>query len=170
MGGHRKFVDTADMRRAASIRGRNVNKVICSIIFLCCSPAPMLRAQQTDAAASGAVRALEREWVIAQSHNDNRALNLILDNSVVYVEYGQLVTKADYLLRIKHQDPSTDEVAMEPSTVRIFGSTAIVTGSYREIQRRAGLRKFTRWRFIDTWVYKKYGWVLIAAGSAPVRD
>src|ERR1700747_1468224 len=63
-------------------------------------------AQQTDATASGAIRALEREWVDAQSNNDNRALDLILDNSVVYVEYGQLVSEADYLLRIKHQDPS----------------------------------------------------------------
>jgi hypothetical protein len=86
------------------------------------------------------------------------------------VEYGQLVTKADYLLRIKHQDPSTDEIVLEPITVRIFGSTAIVTGSYRETQRKAGMRTITRWRFVDTWAYKKHSWVLIAAGSAPIRD
>jgi ketosteroid isomerase-like protein len=145
-------------------------KVMGSIILLCCSAALLLRAQQTDAAASGAIRALEHEWVEAQSHNDNRALNLILDNSVVYVEYGQLVSKADYLLRIKHQDPSTDEIAMEPITVRVFGSTAIVTGSYRETQHKAGKKTFIHWRFVDTWVYKQHSWVLIAAGSAPSRD
>jgi uncharacterized protein DUF4440 len=86
------------------------------------------------------------------------------------VEYGRLVTKADYLLRIKHQDASTDEIVMEPIIVRVFGKTAIVTGSYRETQRQGGMRKFTRWRFIDTWAYREHGWVLIAAGSTPTRD
>jgi hypothetical protein len=145
-------------------------KVIGLITLLCCSPALLLRAQQTDEAASGTLRALEREWDEAQAHNDNRALDLILDNDVVYVEYGRLVTKADYLLRIKHQDPSTDEIVMEPIIVRVFGSTAIVTGSYQETQRKAGVRTFTRWRFVDTWTYKNHGWVLIAAGSAPIQD
>ena len=170
MVGHRQCIDTAEMRHNGSINRRNIMKGICSIIVPGCSPILLLRAQQTDAAASGAIRALEHEWVEAQSHNDNRALNLILDNSVVYVEYGRLVTKADYLLRIKHQEPSTNEIVMEPITVRVFGSTAIVTGSYRETQRKAGTHTVTRWRFVDTWAYKKYGWVLIAAGSTPVRD
>ncbi|MBZ5688500.1 MAG: nuclear transport factor 2 family protein [Acidobacteriia bacterium] len=145
-------------------------RVVRAIILLGCSPVLLLRAQQTDSAASGAIRALEHEWVEAQSHNDNRALALILDSAVVYVEYGRLVTKADYLLRIKHQDPSTDEIVMEPITLRVFGNTAIVTGSYRETQHKAGMHTVTRWRFVDTWAYKNHSWVLIAAGSAPVRD
>jgi hypothetical protein len=143
---------------------------MCLILLLGTYTATWFSAQQTDAAASGAIRALEHEWVEAQSHNDNRALDLILDTAVVYVEYGRLVTKADYLLRIKHQDPSTDEIVVEPIRVRVFGNTAIVTGSYRETQHQGGMRKFTRWRFVDTWAYKGHGWVLIAAGSTPVHD
>jgi len=145
-------------------------RAIRAIILLGCSPVLLLRAQQTDATASGAIRALEHEWVDAQSHNDNRALDLILDSSVVYVEYGRLVSKADYLLRIKHEDPSTDEIVMEPITVRVFGGTAIVTGSYRETQRKPGMHTVRRWRFVDTWAYKRHSWVLIAAGSTPLRD
>ena len=170
MGGYRQFIDTDELKRAGSGGERKTMRLIWSVILLCSPTATLLWAQQEDGAASGAIRALEHEWVEAQARNDNRALDLILDNSVVYVEYGQLVTKADYLLRIKHQDPSTDEIVMEPMSVRVFGSTAIVTGSYRETQRQRGMRKFTRWRFIDTWVYKTSGWMLIAAGSAPIRD
>jgi len=170
MGGNCQPIDPSDMKRDGSIGGRNINSVILSFIFLCCSPALLLQAQQTDAAASGAIRALEHEWVEAQSHNDDRALSLILDSEVVYVEYGRLVTKADYLLRIKHQDPSANEVVMEPMILRVFGNTAIVTGSYRETQRQGGMRKFKRWRFVDTWAYKEHSWVLIAAGSAAVHD
>ncbi|HKV79077.1 MAG TPA: nuclear transport factor 2 family protein [Candidatus Sulfotelmatobacter sp.] len=169
MGRHRQFIDATDVRRKGAMSEWNTIRAMC-LILLCTCTASWLSAQQTDAAASGAIRALEHEWVEAQSHNDNRALNLILDNNVVYVEYGRLVTKADYLLRIKHQDASTDEVVMEPITVRVFGNTAIVTGSYRETQRQGGIRKFTRWRFVDTWAYKEHSWVLIAAGSAPIHD
>jgi len=122
MGGNCQPIDPSDMKRDGSIGGRNINSVILSFIFLCCSPALLLQAQQTDAAASGAIRALEHEWVEAQSHNDDRDLSLILDSEVVYVEYGRLVTKADYLLRIKHQDPSANEVVMEPMIVRALGT------------------------------------------------
>ena len=138
MGGYRQFIGASDMRDH-----QKTMRAICSVFLLGSLKATWSSAQQTDATASGAIRALEREWVDAQSKNDNRALDLILDNSVVYVEYGQLVSKADYLLRIKHQDPSTDEIAFEPITVRFFGNTAVVTGSYGETQRKGGTRTFT---------------------------
>lgn len=52
---------------------------------------------------------------------------------------------------------------MEAMTVHSFGTTVIVVGSYRERQR--GVK---RWRFVDTWVYKKNGWVLVSAAASPV--
>lgn len=55
--------------------------------------------------------------------------------ALVYVEYGQLVTKGDYLARIKQESP---QIAMEAMTVRQFGDTAIVVGTYRERQSRGG--------------------------------
>ena|ERR1700719_2009783 len=102
MGRHRQFIDAIDMKRTGPIGDWNTVTAMCLILLLGTSTGTWLLAQQTDTAASGAIRGLEHEWVEAQSRNDNRALNLILDRGVVYVEYGRLVTKADYLLRIKH--------------------------------------------------------------------
>jgi hypothetical protein len=113
---------------------------------------------------------LEREWTEAQSHNNNRALDLIFDNALVYVEYGKLVSKAEYLSRIRQEIPTQDEVVMEPMSVRTFGGTAIVVGSYRETQRKRGQTLIKRWRFIDTWVYKKNGWALVSAGATPISQ
>ena len=79
--------------------------------------------------------AIER---LTENNNNNPALDLILDNSVVYVEYGRLVTKADYLLRIKHRIHPPDEIVLEPIIVRVFGSTAIVTGSSGPTKTRVG--------------------------------
>ena len=128
---------------------------------------PAQRIEESGTAT--AIRSLEHEWVEGQTRNDNRALDLIFDNSLVYIEYGNLVSKGDYLSRIKWAGPQINQVVMEPMTVRTFGNTAIVVGSYRERDASGGRVVLRRWRFIDTWVYKKNGWVLVAAGATPLQ-
>jgi hypothetical protein len=136
-------------------------------ILLCASTA--LLGQQADQSGTvTAIRALEHEWVEGQSRNDARVLDLIFDNALVYVEYGGLVSKAEYLARIKRQNPQLDQIKYEGTNVRIFGDTAIVIGTYREKRVKNSETEAQRWRFIDTWVYKNGSWVLIAAGAAPV--
>jgi hypothetical protein len=121
----------------------------------------------SDDGTAVALRGLEHQWVEGQSRNDNGVLDLIFDNSLVYVEYGKLVSKNEYLLRVKGAGPQISQIVMEPMTVRTFGSTAIVVGTYREreVNRSKAVK---RWRFVDTWVYKNGGWVLVAAAAAPV--
>jgi hypothetical protein len=117
---------------------------------------------------AAAIRALEKQWTVGQSRNDSRALDMIFDNALIYVEYGRLVSKGEDLARIKAQPADLDQVSMEPMTVRTFGNTAIVVGSYTESHFDRGKRTLQRWKFVDTWVYKKKGWVLVAAAAAPM--
>jgi hypothetical protein len=112
--------------------------------------------------------ALEREWTVGQSRNDNRALDLLFDNAVVYVEDGRLMSKGEYLSRIRQYAPELNQIEMGPMNVHVFGSTAIVVGTYVARQVQSSRKQVTRWQFIDTWVYKKNGWVLVAAGASPV--
>jgi len=116
------------------------------------------------------IRSLEREWVEAQSRHDSRALNMIFDNALVYLEYGRLVTKGEYLSRLNGTGSELSQVVMEPMTVRIFGGTAIAIGSYRESYVQAGRVRRKRWRFLDTWVYKKGSWMLVAAAATPLTE
>lgn len=139
------------------------------LLILLCSLGPQLAAQEAaDAGTAATIRALEKEWTLAQSRNDNGALDLIFDNALVYLEYGKLVSKGDYLSRVRQNPPELDQVANGPLTVRLFGSTAIVVGTYMEKQLHSSHSQIKRWRFIDTWVYKKSGWVLVAAGASPI--
>ena len=124
--------------------------------------------ESNEGGTAAVIRALEHQWVDGQSRNDNGALDMIFDNSLVYVEYGKLISKGEYLLRIKAAGPQISQIVMEPMTVRTFGSTAIVVGTYREKEVKGGKPGVRRWRFVDTWVYKKSGWVLVAAGAAPL--
>jgi hypothetical protein len=125
--------------------------------------------KSNEAGTAAAFRALEQECVVGQSRHDNRALDLIFDNALVYVEYCKLVTKGEYLSRIKQAGPQLNLV-MEPMTVRAFGNTAIVVGTYGEKESKGGRPRLRRWRFLDIWVYKKNGWVLVAAAAAPLTD
>lgn len=127
-------------------------------------------AQAQNSEGTSAIRSLEQQWTTGQARNDSSALNLIFDDALVYVEYGKLVSKSEYLARIKHAQPEVDQIEAETTSVQIFGQTAIVVGVYAEKRMRGNRRQFQRWRFIDTWVYKKNGWVLVAAGASPIKD
>ena len=144
-------------------------KTIALLFMLVCAmtwPSPAQEAGDGGKAAT--IRALERAWLYSQSHNDNRSLNQIFDNSLVYIEYGRLLSKSEYLARVRTEDPHPEQITMEPMIVRAFGTTAIAIGTYRERGMKNGKPFVRRWRFIDTWIYKKGSWVLVAAGAAPV--
>ena len=138
------------------------------LVLVCATALPGWAQEAAGSDAATAVRTLEHEWVEAQSHNDNRALDLIFDNALVYIEYGRLVSKGDYLLRIRSAKPQPQQIVMEHMTVRTFGSTAIVIGSYRETTVKDGKPWLKRWRFVDTWVFVQGHWMLVAAGAAPL--
>lgn len=137
------------------------------MILVCVIRLGLPAQQTTDIDAQVVIRALEQAWFEGQSRNDNHALGLILDNGLVYIEYGELVTKGEYLSRIR---TTTDlsQIVMEPITVRLFGDTAIAVGAYRETEIQSGKARIRRWRFVDTWVNQGGRWVLVAAAAAPV--
>jgi hypothetical protein len=121
-----------------------------------------------DQGSASVIRALEHDWAEGQGRNDNHTLDLIFDNTLVYLEYGKLVSKGEYLARVKGESADPAGIAVQEMTVHLFGSTGIVTGTYREKQLKRGQPALKQWRFIDTWVYKKNGWVLVAAAAAPI--
>jgi hypothetical protein len=52
-------------------------------------------------------------------------------------------------------------------TVRTFGDTAIVVGTDHEKSIAGRNAQQKSWRFVDTWVYKRGRWMLVAAAAAP---
>ena len=138
------------------------------LLVLVCATSLSGSAQESgDSDAAMAVRALEGEWVKAQSHNDNHALDLIFDNALVYIEYGKVITKGDYLLRVKSAKPQLQQIVLD-MTVRTVENTAIVVGTYRKTEVKGGKSLLKRWRFVDTWVNKKGSWMLVAAAAVPL--
>jgi uncharacterized protein (TIGR02246 family) len=133
------------------------------LVLACTTPVPVPAQEAGDSAI--AIRALEHEWFEAQSHNDNGALDLIFDNDLVYIEYGRLVTKGEYLSHVKSSKPQPEQIVMEAMTVRTFGNTVITMGTYRETAMKDGKPLLKHWRYVDTWVYEQGRWMLVAAAS-----
>jgi hypothetical protein len=140
------------------------------LVLVCALSGSVSSQERSRSSTASVIRDLEREWVVAQSRNDNRALDIIFDNALVYIQSGRLVTKGDYLEGVHEGNSSVRRVVMEPMTVHMFGNTAIVVGTYREKNTVNGKPLLRNWRFLDTWVCKKSGWVLVAAAAAPLTD
>jgi hypothetical protein len=136
------------------------------LLVLVCATSLSGSAQEAgDSDAATSVRALERERVKAQSRNNNHALDLIFDNGVVYIEYGEVISKGDYLSRVKSAKPQLQQIVLEAMTVRTVENTAIVVGTYRKTDVKQGKSSLKRWRFVDTWVKTKGSWMLVAAAA-----
>lgn len=139
---------------------------------LCASTmAAALFAQNNDAKKEAETRtrllALQHAWSQAERFGDLKALDLLLDEDLVYVDFdGNLMAKAAFLARMKatHLQKAVSELM----TVEVFDDTAIVNGTYRSDEFNNGKIVRRRERFTNTWVYKRSTWVCIAAQSTPI--
>ena len=146
----------------------------CIVILLICGTAATLPAQtDSDSAIKSKIVALEQLWNQAYKSGDTKALDSILDSSIVLVnDDGSVQTKAEFLASVKSsaQQPSAQQqqVAPESFNVNVFGNVAIATGVMRVKGVEAG-KPYTRHeRFVDTWLLKRGTWVCIGTDATPV--
>lgn len=149
-------------------------KLACILVTFVFANAVALPAQtDSDSAIKSKIVALEPLWNQAYKSGDTRALDSILDNSIVLVnDAGSVQTKAEFLASVKSsaQQPSAQQqqVAPESFNVSVFGNVAIATGVMRVKGVEAG-KPYTRHeRFVDTWLLKHGTWVCIGTDATPV--
>jgi ketosteroid isomerase-like protein len=144
------------------------------LIILSCVIVPSVFAQDaSDSAAKSKIAALEVAWNQAYKSGDTKALDAILDNSIVVVnDDGTLQTKAGFLATVKppgtHVGLQEQQVAPESMSVRVFGNTAIATGIFRARGVEGKKSYIRRERFIDTWMYKDGRWMCVAANAMAI--
>ncbi|HLW83650.1 MAG TPA: nuclear transport factor 2 family protein [Candidatus Sulfotelmatobacter sp.] len=130
-------------------------------------PCLLLRAQDSGADVRSRILALEHARNQAEAMKDVNALDAILDETFVYVEFdGSQMGKAEFLARVRKAP--LQEVVTDSVTTQIFGGAAIVTGIYRSTEVHEGKPLQRRGRFIDTWVYRNGFWVCVAEQATPI--
>jgi ketosteroid isomerase-like protein len=112
------------------------------------------------------ILALENAWNQAEEHKDIKALDSLLDSTLVYVDYdGSMMDKARFIESIKAPSLHPEQIVNESMTAHVYGDSAVVTGLYREKGEKNGKPYSRRGRFTDTWVYHDGAWVCVASQS-----
>ena len=130
------------------------------LIWVAPQAAPQPDAEQTK------ILALENAWNQAEEHKDIKALDSLLDSSLVYVDYdGSMMDKAQFMASVKAPSLHPEQIVNESMTAHVYGDSAVVTGVYREKGEKNGKPYLRRGRFTDTWVYRNGSWVCVASQS-----
>jgi ketosteroid isomerase-like protein len=90
------------------------------------------RAQESDASIQGKIIALEKLWNQAYKSSDTKALDSILDDSIVLInDDGSIQTKKEFLASVKATNAQEQQVAPEALKVNVHGNVAIASGVLR---------------------------------------
>lgn len=108
--------------------------------------------------------ALEQSWNEAELRNDPMAVRLILaEDFVITQPDGSRMDKNQFLESVQDTSTHYDLLVSQDFQVRVFGQTAVVTGSYHEKGKTRG-KAFDRWgRFTDTWIFVNNTWRCFAS-------
>lgn len=118
----------------------------------------------TLSASQSKIIAFENAWNQAEERKDARALDALLGASLAYTDYdGTMMTKADFLARVRAPARHPEQQVTESMNARIYGETAVVTGIYRVKGTEKGKPYLRRGRFTDTWVNDNGTWVCVAS-------
>jgi len=109
---------------------------------------------------------LENAWNQAVQQKDSHALRMLLAPDLIYVESdGTLMDKTEYLASVQTPSLRLVRIVNESTSVRVYGSVAVVNGVCREDGVKSGKPYTIRERFTDTWIRRGDSWVCVASES-----
>ncbi|HYX70481.1 MAG TPA: nuclear transport factor 2 family protein [Terriglobales bacterium] len=133
---------------------------------------PSFSGAQQSSGPSSRILALETRLNDAYKQRDIAALNsLMADDFIITVEDGTTFSKTGYIAHIGEPGTRVEISEVSDAKVRLHGSTAVVTGAYREKGTSHGKPYEYHDRFTDVWMELGGKWQLIASHySIPVKD
>ena len=136
------------------------------ILVLVCAVMVVAQDAQKGNAEEGRLVALESAWNHAEQSKDAAALNQLLSESLVYVDYdGSLLNKKEFLETTLHNSVQQETINNDGMTVHVYGNAAVVTGVYRDKGIEKGKPFLRRGRFTDTWINQNGTWQCVASQS-----
>jgi ketosteroid isomerase-like protein len=121
--------------------------------------------------AEDELKQIENDWSAAQRARDVVKLGEILADSWIGIGWdGQLSDRAKALEELKSPSNSLDSFQMGEMHVRIFGNTAIVTGTDVEKSKEHGKDSSGKYIWTDVFVKQGGKWKAVASQSAKVPE
>ena len=136
------------------------------LLLLWTAPGLAVQSSTQPDAEQTKILALESAWNQAEEHKDIKALDALLDSTLVYIDYdGSIMDKAQFIVSVKAPALHPEQIVNESMTAHVYGDKAVVTGIYREKGVKGGKPYQRRGRFTDTWIYQNGTWVCVASQS-----
>lgn len=143
--------------------------ILFSLVFLAVCAFPVAAQDTSEAAIQSKIAALEKAWNQAYKAGDTKALDGLLDNSIVLInDDGSVQSKADFLASVHATNSQEQQVAPESMHVHVFGNVAVASGVMRVKGVENGKSYTRREQFVDTWLFKAGKWVCIATDATPI--
>jgi ketosteroid isomerase-like protein len=144
---------------------------ICFLSLLLSAAVP-IQAQQSkadsDAAISQTLQAIERNWLNAEKNHDAAAFErLVADDWIAITPDGKSQTKTERAAEIK--TANTTSATLGDMKVRVFGDTAVVTGTDDETTVQDGKKSSDHYVWTDVFVKRNGKWVAVASQTALIK-
>ena len=136
-------------------------KLACLYLSLACLP----QAQSTEQT----LKQLEHDWSQASLKKDFATLDKIMADDWVSIDFqGRTITKSETIASLKSGSPATQAAGIGQMKVRVFGDSAIVTGSDTEKSTLKGKAVIDKYLWTDVFVKRDGRWQAVASQSTKV--
>jgi ketosteroid isomerase-like protein len=116
-----------------------------------------------EASVEQALMQMERDWTEAGLKKDVATLDKILADDWVGQGITGFATKAQALADLKSGDSKQDSITLGEMKVRVFGNTAVVTGSDDEKTSYKGKDTSGHYTWTDVFVKRQGRWQAVAS-------
>ena len=128
-------------------------------------------APKTGASVEQVVMQMERDWTKAGLDKDAAALDRIVADDWTAIDFqGKAETKAQALADLKSGSSTLQTVELGEMKVRVFGNTAVVTGSDTEKSTYKGKDSSGKYVWMDVFVNRNGHWQAVASESTKVAN
>jgi ketosteroid isomerase-like protein len=127
------------------------------------------QAQADTASVQQTLMQMERDWAQAGIKNDTATVDKFVADDWVGINFeGTSITKAEGIADMKSGASTAQSYEFGPMKVRVFGNTAVVTGSDTEKSTYKGKDTSGKYVWTDVWVMRDGRWQAVASQSVKV--
>ncbi len=139
--------------------------VLSALLFLFGSLAP-IHAKTPKPTVEETLLQLENDWSAADKHRDAAALNRILAEDWIGIDFeGTVLNKEQALRGIASGSGELDSTVLRDMKVRVYGNTAVITGTDTERGEYHGQDSSGRYVWTDVFVRRNGRWQAVSSQS-----
>ena len=144
-------------------------KQILPVCLLLLATVPVGNGKSNKSSAEQTLIQMEQDWSQADIQKDAKTLSRILADDWIGIDFeGTLLNKAQALTGIGSNSGSLQSTVLRDVKVRIYGDTAVVTGTDTEKGEYHGKDSSGKYLWTDVFVHRKGRWEAVSSQSTKV--